>query len=62
MTNMMSDLINLIQSISYLKVGILKKKKRRYQIKCARPVSGITYIRYAQNRKIRKPNKQIIQY
>ena len=26
MTNMMSDLINLIQSISYLKVGILKKK------------------------------------
>ena len=28
--------------------------KRRYQIKCARRVSGMTFIRYAQNRMIGK--------
>jgi len=30
--------------------------KRRYQIKCTQRVSGITFIRYAQNRKVGKPN------
>ena len=31
-------------------------KKRRYQIWCARHVSGITFIRYTHNQKIEKPN------
>jgi len=32
------------------------QQKRRYQIQCARRVSGITFIRYAQNQKIGKLN------
>ena len=36
-----------------IKTGIIK---HRYQIQYARHVSGITYIRYAQNQKIGKPN------
>ena len=31
--------------------------KRRYQTQCARRASGITFIWYAQNRKIAKPSK-----
>ena len=32
------------------------KMKQRYQIYCAPRIPGITFIRYAQNRNIGKPN------
>ena len=45
-------LILSLSTICLLDFGI----KRRYQIQCAQRVSGITFIRYAQNRKVGKPN------
>ena len=35
----------------------LYRWKRRYKIKCAWRISGMTFIRYAQGQKLRKPNK-----
>ena len=50
--------INVHPTISFMSIIILTivRIKRRYQIQWARRVSGINLIRYAQYRKIGKPN------